>query len=120
MNKESLVKEQKNFSEIGEEIDHDLAGKFIKNHHDQYSYENSFSYVIGKNIIDKIMAQPGCAGLRIVEAVNEFGNKTLVYVGIDEKGNNILEYTSVNQHGDIAVTEGMIGDRSAGGTTWLS
>jgi hypothetical protein len=120
MNKESLVKEQKNFSEIGEEISHELAGKFIKNHHDQYSYENSFSYVIGKNIMDKIMAQPGCAGIRIVEAVNEFGNKTLVYVGIDEKGNNILEYTSVNQHGDIAVTEGMIGDRSAGGTTWIS
>jgi hypothetical protein len=118
MNKESQVKGQKNFSEIGEEIDHELAGKFIKNHHDQYSYENSFSYVIGKTIIDKMLAQPGCVGIRIVEAVNESGNKTLVYMGIDEKGNNILEYTSVNQHGDIVVTEGMIGDRTTGVPLW--
>ena len=42
---------------------------------------------------------------------NESGNKTLVYVGVNAKGKSILELTTVNDHGKLAVTPGMIGDR---------
>ena len=119
MNKESLVIEQKNISAIGEEISYELAGKMIKNHHDKYSTEDSCSYIIGKNALQQLMNQPNCVGIRFVDAVNESGEKTLVYVGIDEKGKNIIESTSVNQHGDIAVTEGMIYDKAEGGVSWF-
>ena len=111
MNKESLVKEQINYQIAGEEITHEMAAKMIKDHHDKYSYEESHSYTIGKNIIEAILAQPGCVGITFRDAINEFGVKTLVYVGINSNGNSILELTTVNDHGKLAVTHGMIGDR---------
>ena len=111
MNKESLVREQINFQTAGEEISHELAAKMIKDHHDKYSYEESHSYTIGREIIEKILSQPGCVGITFRDAINESGNKTLVYVGVNAKGKSILELTTVNDHGKLAVTPGMIGDR---------
>jgi len=111
MNKESLVKVKLDYQNIGEEISQELGAKMIKNHHDKYSDQESHSYVIGKNIIEAILAQPGCVGIAFADAINEFGNKTLVYVGVDAKGNGLIELTAVNDHGKLAVTHGMIGDR---------
>ena len=45
----------------------------------------------GGKIIEEILAQPGCVGIRFFDAINETGVKTLVYAGIDAKGKNILE-----------------------------
>jgi hypothetical protein len=111
MKKELLVKSKVNFQEIGEQISHDLAAKMVKNHHDTHSIDNSNSYYIGKNIIEQMLAQPGCVGIRFFDAINEEGQKTLVYVGIDSKGRSILEYTTVNDHGKLAVVEGMGADK---------
>ena len=119
MNKESLVKEQLDYHAIGEEISQELGAKMIKNHHDKHEIGESKSYIIGRSIIDQILSQPGCVGLRIFDAINEEGNKTLVYVGIDSKGNNLLEFTSVNTHGKIVVTEGMIGDKINTTVSWF-
>jgi hypothetical protein len=119
MNKESLVKEQVNYQSVGEQISHELAAKMVKDHHDKYSDESK-SYVIGKTIIDQILSQPGCVAVRFFDAINEFGVKTLVYVGIDEKGKNIIEITTVNDYGKLAVTEGMTGDRGQTGISWFS
>jgi hypothetical protein len=110
MNKESLEIEKKKIQAIGAEISHDLAGKMIKDHHDKHSFENSYSYVIGKDMIDQVLAQPGCVGLRFFDAINEVGAKTLVYAGVDEKGKSIVELTAVDGHGKLAATPAMIGD----------
>jgi hypothetical protein len=111
MNKESLVKNRVDFSTVGEQITHELAAKMVKNHHDTHTIDESNSYYIGKNIIDQMLAQPGCVGIRFFDAINEEGKKTLVYVGIDAKGKSILEYTTVNDHGKLAVVEGMSADK---------
>ena len=110
MNKESLVKEQVDYQAVGEQISHELAGKMVKDFNDANSLDQPNCCAIGKDIILKTLAQPGCVGLRFYDAVNEFGKKTLVYVGIDSNGKNILEYSSVNEHGDITVVEGMSND----------
>jgi hypothetical protein len=119
MNKESLVKVQLDYQAIGEEISHELGAKMIKDHHDKNVTGESKSYIIGRTIIDQMLSQPGCVGLRIFDAINENGDKTLVYVGIDSKGNNLLEFTSVNNHGKIVVTEGMIGDKINTTSSWF-
>jgi hypothetical protein len=118
MNKESLVKDLVDIQSIGEEISHELAAKMVKDHYDKHLHDSK-SYIIGKTIIDQILAQPGCVGFRIFDALNEAGEKTLVYVGIDSKGNNLLEFSSVNTHGKIVVTEGMIGDKSNTTSSWF-
>jgi hypothetical protein len=111
MNKEQLVKDQVNFQAIGEEITHELGSKMVKDHHDKHTLDGSYSYFIGKDIVDQVLAQPGCVGIRFFDALNEAGDKTLVYVGIDSKGKSILDTTTtVNDHGKLAVTPGMLGD----------
>ena len=119
MNKESLVKEQVAYQNIGEQISHELAAKMVKNHYDKNSDESK-SYVIGKTIIDQILAQPGCVAVRFFDAINENGIKTLVYVGIDSNGKNLLEITTVNDQGKLAVTEGMSADRGQTNQSWFS
>lgn len=111
MNKELLVKSQVDFPAVGEQISHELAARMVKNHHDAHSVDESNSYYIGKNIIEQMLAQPGCAGIRFFDAINENGQKTLVYVGIDAKGKSIVEFSTVNNHGKLAVVEGMAADK---------
>jgi hypothetical protein len=111
MNKEPLVKDQVDFQTIGEEISHELAAKMVKDHHDKYTLDESNSYFIGKNIIDQVMAQPGCIGIRFFDALNEAGDKTLVYVGIDVKGKSIVEITTINDNGKLAIIKATIGDQ---------
>lgn len=119
MNKESLVKEKVSYQNIGEQISHELGAKMVKDHYDKYS-EESKTYIVGKAILDQILAQPGCVGVRFFDAINEAGIKTLVYVGIDSNGKNLLEITTVNDYGKLAVTEGMVGDRGQTNINWLS
>jgi hypothetical protein len=111
MNKELAVDHQVTYQAIGGEISHELAAKMVKEHNDKNSVENSYSYVIGKNIIEQVFAQPGCVGVRFFDAINEAGEKTLVFVGIDSKGKSIIEITTVNGHGKLAVTPGMLNDQ---------
>lgn len=111
MNKELLVKSQVDFPAVGEQISHELAARMVKNHHDAHSVDESNSYYIGKNIIEQMLAQHGCAGIRFFDAINENGQKTLVYVGIDAKGKSIVEFSTVNDHGKLAVVEGMAADK---------
>ncbi len=112
MNKELLVKEQKDYKTVGEEISIELATKMVKDHHDTYTVEGSNSFIVGKNLIEQTLAQPDCVGIRFFEALNEDGCKTLVYVGIDAKGKSIMEYSTVNGHGKIVVTPGMVVDKT--------
>ena len=63
------------------------------------------------NIIDQILAQPGCAGMRFYNAYNEIGEKTLVYTGVDEFGKAIVEYTIVTNEGDFDTQKAIVADR---------
>ena len=67
----------------------------VKNHFDKH-LDESKSYVVGKTIIDQMLAQPGCVAVRFFDAINESGVKTLVYVGMDANGKNILEITTTS------------------------
>src|SRR4029077_16342201 len=102
-----------NYADVGEAISHELATKMVKNFHDARP-EDQLSYNIGKNIIEKIFAQPGCVGIRIFNAIDENGRQTLVYVGIDAKGNNIIEYPVVDSNGKLSNVQALAGDKTLG------
>ena len=113
-----------NVAAIGEEITHELGAQFIKDYQAAYPLDVQ-SYVIGKDIINQILAQPGCSGIRFYNAVNEFGQKTLVYAGLDADGKVMVNYPSVNNLGNITFESGIVGDRSdpfpsADDTWWLT
>lgn len=100
----------KPISAIGEEIGYEL-GKQMVNDYQSANRNDVFFYEIGRNVIDQILAQPGCAGIRFYNAYNEMGEKTLVYVGLNSDGKAILEYTVVNNEGLLESNKGIVADR---------
>jgi hypothetical protein len=45
----------------------------------------------GRDILDKILAQEGCVGLRVYHGRNAKGQHALVLVGADAEGNNLTD-----------------------------
>ena len=109
---------QKECATIGEEISHELGNEFMSSFRKAYPTELA-GYTVGRNIIDAILAQPGCVGLRFYNALNEAGEKTMVYVGIDAEGKDILKRTVVMEHGGLSDLDGIMADRLGGfGFSW--
>ena len=101
----------KNIAQVGEEITHDLGAKMIQD----YQAANPTDikgYVIGSNILQEIMSQPGCVGISFYNAYNEMGDKTLVYVGIDRAGKVLSEYSVVNYDGTLGLKKAIVADRT--------
>jgi len=44
-------------------------------------------------LIDEVLAQPGCSGIRIYYGRGATGEDTLVLVGVDQKGNDMTSGT---------------------------
>ena len=105
---------------IGEAIDHNLAKEMIQSY--QTSYPEAFTaVVVGRNIIDQILAQPGCVGIRFIDAINEEGQKTLVCVGVDATGKDILKNVVVERNGMISTVPAIVADRNFEDLwTWLT
>jgi hypothetical protein len=108
MQAETLQK--RDLTMIGEEIPHELGAQMVKDFQVANPSEVK-SYYIGKNIISQILSQPGCVGIKFYNAYNEEGQKTLVYVGVDEFGKNIMEYTLINNDGSFDKKKAIVADR---------
>lgn len=101
----------RDLTKIGEAISHELGAKMVKDFQDANQNESIGNY-IGRDILEKILAQPGCMGIRFYNAINETGRKTLVYVGIDENENIIDKYTCINSAGEMYIDDGTVADRA--------
>ena len=106
---------QKTVSSIGEEIGLELGLKFVADFQKANPSE-THSYVIGKGIIEKILKQPGCEGLRFHMALNEFGETTMVYTGLDCKGQPIINYSVISNEGVLLNEAGIVADRTSRGS----
>ena len=102
---------KQNLTKIGEAISHELGAKMVKDFQDAQPKEMIGNYV-GREILEKLLAQPGCMGIRFYNAINETGRKTLVYVGIDENNQIIDKYTCINTAGVLYMEDGTVGDRA--------
>ena len=104
-----MIKElhlQENLAQIGEEVGLELGTQMIKN----YRQANNGTWW-GARSSKKVLPQPGCVGLKFYNAYNEAGEKTLVYVGVDQNGKVILEYSVVTLEGQLAGEKGIVADR---------
>ncbi|MEO5682967.1 MAG: hypothetical protein ABIQ88_10010 [Chitinophagaceae bacterium] len=101
---------QRPVAQIGEAITHELGAQMITDYQAANPTEVK-SFQIGRNIIDQILAQPGCVGMRFYNAYNEIGEKTLVYTGVDEFGKALVEYTMVNNDGSFNKNRAIVADR---------
>jgi len=104
---------------IGEAIDHTLAKQFINSYKETHP-ESFTAVVIGRNILEQILAQPGCVGVRFIDAINEEGQKTLVYIGVDAAGKDILKNVVVERNGMISTIPAIVADRAWEWWEWLT
>ena len=91
---------------IGYEAGEEMVKRFFDKHPDQ-----QYGNIVGREIIEKILAQPNCAGISLLPAYNDAGIRQSVMVGIDYSGKPILQYNVVNASGEIVSEEGLVGDR---------
>ncbi len=98
-------------AQIGEEISHELGAEMIKDYQAANPTDVK-SYHIGRNIIEQILAQPDCVGIKFYNAYNEEGKKTLVYTGLDQFGKSIVAYTTVDTNGGLDNKKAIVADRA--------
>jgi hypothetical protein len=67
MQTELLTK--RNIATIGEEITHELGAELVNNYR-KANPNDVNGYMIGKEILNQILAQPGCAGIQFFNAIN--------------------------------------------------
>jgi len=99
-----------NLAKVGEEVGLELGTQMVKSYQESNPTDVK-CYLIGREIIEKVLAQPGCVGMKFYNAYNEEGQKTLVYVGIGQKGETILEYSVINTEGQLSKEKGIVADR---------
>jgi hypothetical protein len=108
MNKvEQVVKP---LEQVGEDIG--LAeGAAMVQAYCQANPTDTVSHIVGRDIIEQILAQPGCAGINIASAAKENGERTLVFIGVDADGQVITSYPVVNIAGELEQKEAIVADR---------
>ncbi len=104
------IKNSKLTTNVGEEIGREMGAQFISAYRSA-NPTDVVSYYIGRNILEQILAQPGCVGIKFYNAYNEENIKTLVYVGVNTEGNDMLSVTSINTKGQLDNKPGIVADR---------
>lgn len=107
MQKELATK--KDYASLGGEITHEMANDMIKAYETAVP-EGPRGFALGRVILEKILAQPGCTGIRFHHAINSEGQKTVVYIGMDANGNDMMQHTMVTEGGAIRNEEAITAD----------
>lgn len=94
---------------IGENIGYEKGAKMVKDFVDAHG-ETSCHFV-GKNILEKLLSQQDCIGINMYKALNDKGDQTYVFIGIDNTGKAILEYTAVTENGGLAKEYGIVANK---------
>ena len=102
--------ETKTLAEVGEDIGLTEGIQLVKAF-TEANPDATKGYYIGRNIIDQILAQPGCVGINFRKCLTELNQEHLVYTGVDVDGKDIIEYTVVTNTGDIVKQDGIVADR---------
>ncbi|TDW95691.1 hypothetical protein [Dinghuibacter silviterrae] len=95
---------------VGEHIGAEAGAKMVKNFYEAHP-DQAYGHLIGRDILEKMLAQPGCAGLSIYPAYDDNSNvRTLVFAGVDADGQEILQYSTIQEGGQIVMHDGVVVD----------
>lgn len=108
MKKNALLETKR--ADVGQDIGQEEGYKMVSAYREA-NPEAVPGYFIGRNILEKVLNQPGCIGISFRKALNEAGEEHLVYTGVDAEGKDILTYSVVTPVGDIEQHNGIVGDR---------
>lgn len=72
----------------GDEISLETATSWTANFRENHPNATK-AYFFGNDLLEQVMAQTGCVGLRFYNAIDEDGGTHLVVVGVDEEENDL-------------------------------
>lgn len=107
MQKELLQKPQ--IETIGKHIGYEAGEEMVKSFYDKHP-DQAYGHIVGRDIIERILAQPDCCGIGVLPAYNAEGKRQVVFVGLNNNGRPILQYNVVNAAGVMETEEGVVGD----------
>jgi len=110
MTQKTLV-ETKTLAEVGENIGL-TEGRELVNAFRAANPEATKGYYIGRNILEQILAQPGCVGINFRKCLTNMNEEHLVYTGVNAEGKDILEFSVVTNSGDIVKQGAIVADRT--------
>jgi hypothetical protein len=96
---------------IGQHIGFDAGEEMVKRFYDKHP-DIAYANVVGREMIEKILAQPNCEGIAILPGYNESGVRQSVLVGVDEFNKPILQFKTVTTSGEIHTNEGIVADKT--------
>lgn len=74
----------------GKPIDAATAQKWMANYKTSLKEPNdTLAHFFGFSIIEQILGEPGCKGIRIYYGIDDAGKKQLLLIGADANGNNL-------------------------------
>jgi hypothetical protein len=73
-----------------EPIPLDLAARWTRNYRDKHPNETK-AHFFGRNIVQKILDQESCMGIRVFYALDDDSQKQLIMVGADGEANNQVD-----------------------------
>jgi len=107
---QNAILETKTLAEVGEDIGLSEGAQLV-NAFTAANPDATPGYYIGRNILEQIMAQPGCVGINFRKCLTNMNEEHLVYTGVDADGKDILEFSVVTNAGDIIKKDGIVADR---------
>ena len=101
----------RNLSEVGENIGLSEGIELVKAFREANPTATQ-GYYIGRNILEQIMAQPGCVGINFRKCLTNMNEEHLVYTGVDAEGKDILEFSVVTNAGDLTKQNAIVADKT--------
>lgn len=108
---QNTLLETKNLAEVGENIGL-TEGRQLVNAFRAANPTATKGYYIGRNILEQIIAQPGCVGINFRKCLTNMNEEHLVYTGVDAEGKDILEFSVVTNTGDVVKQDAIVADRT--------
>lgn len=85
----------------GQPIEYAVASQWAANYRASLKDPNdTVAHFFGFEIIQRILREDGCMGIRIYYGIDDKGQKQLLLVGADENGNNLLPDVTAKSTGD--------------------
>jgi hypothetical protein len=60
----------------------------------------------GRTVLEKVLVQKGCVGIRFYFAKDKEGKQTLIFIGVDKNGNDIVSPADAKVEGGSSETGG--------------
>lgn len=73
-----------------EEFPLETAAEWTRNYRNQMKQGDPKAHFFGKNIINSILSQDGCVGIRVYYSLDDHGKKQLIMVGADADENDLF------------------------------